>query len=96
MSDDLLTRVREAKGYVDKSLSVLGYIIDHQKDDYLLKGLEAARQAADDLEHEIWIIKMNLLVAMGKIEYREVYDPEHTNIADGIYADIPVIDKGEK
>ena len=96
MSDDLLTRVREAKSYVDKSLSVLGYIIDHKKDDYLIQGLEAARQTAEDLEREIWIIKQNLLVAMGKIEPREVYDPEHTNIADGIYADIPVIDKEEK
>ncbi len=93
MPDDLLARVREAKGYVDKSLSVLGYIIDHKKDEDLIKGLEAAEQAADDLSREAWVIRMNLLVAMRKIEYRGVYDPEHTNIADGIYADIPVIDR---
>ncbi|KKN69288.1 hypothetical protein LCGC14_0442830 [marine sediment metagenome] len=93
MSDDLLTRVREAKGYVDKSLSVLGYIIDHKKDDYLMKGLEAAEQAADDLSREVEVIRMNLLVAIGEIDYREIYDPEHTNIAEGIHADIPVIEK---
>ncbi len=96
MSDDLLTRARIAKGYVDKSLSVLGYIVDHKKDDYLMQGLKAVEQAADDLSREAWIIRMNLLVAIGKMGYIEAYDPEHTNIADGIYADIPVIDKGEK
>lgn len=98
MPDDLLTNIRIAKGIVDKSLSVLGYIVDHQKDDYLMKGLDAAEQAAEDLSREVEVIRMNLLIATGQIDSVRgpMHDPERTNIAEGIYADIPVIEREEK
>lgn len=67
MSDDLLTKIREAKGYIDKAVSVLGYVTDHQRDEYFMEALLAVEDTATDLSYEAWSIKMNIWAAQGKI-----------------------------
>ena len=67
MSDDLLTKIREAKGYIDKAVSVLGYVTDHKKDKYFMEALLAVEDTATDLSYEAWHIKMDIWEAQGKI-----------------------------
>ena len=67
MTDDLLTKIREAKAYIDKAVSVLGYVTDHKRDEYFMEALQAVDATATDLAYEAWQIKMDIWVAQGRL-----------------------------
>ena len=67
--DDLLTNIREAKAYIDKAVSVLGYVTDHERDEYFMQALKAVEDTATDLSYEAWRIKMEIWVAQGRIPH---------------------------
>lgn len=71
--DDLLTKIREAKAYIDKAVSVLGYVTDHKRDEYFMEALQAVEDTATDLSYEAWLIRQQIKAAQGR--YSFVQDP---------------------
>lgn len=67
MADTLLAKIYEAKSYIDKAVSVLGYVTDHQRDEYFMEALLAVEDTATDLSYEAWSIKMSIWEAQGRI-----------------------------
>lgn len=65
MADDVLTRIREAKQYVDQAFA--SCISNFEKGKNELECLEALEDTATDLSTEAWEVKMSIWVAMKKI-----------------------------
>lgn len=73
VSEDVLTKVHEAKGYVDQAYASI--VSNFEKGENELECLEALEGTSDDLSFEVWHLKIQLWVAMKKLPEWPMHGP---------------------